>query len=775
MKNLLNVYALFILTASYSLFADTPVDIDERKAADAAVAETRPVSIESYDSEGSVGSSGGIEEVVVTASKREESLQEAPIAITAITESTIQDLNIASLTDIQSMSPNVHIIRAPSNNTSTTLAIRGNGTMNPAITWENAVAVYVDGVYIGKTQGSLFDMVDLERVELLRGPQGTLYGRNALAGAINFISKKPSGSGASVDFTLGDYGLRSSKFSYDFAIGPNLFSKVTFLDKKRDGYTKVGPSPYDLGSTPTVVGAGTPSVKELDTVDLKAARFALSYQGDAFDVDFAFDSSEQDNTPPFGHLTRLIPNWSAAFGVGEIGMGPGVVLWPLENFVVNGRQESASVDAPTAERADIEGMSLTVAVDTALGELKAIYSDRELTWFDYLDLDGSPFPIFHTSRETDYTSESFELQLVGSRGSVDYVFGYFAFEDNAYTNNPQYPFALDNPEGQEYSGDTDASAFYGQLDFNVSDKTKVTVGVRETTEDKDGYKAYNGSAYAPFGGVSATSSAEFDNTSSTFILSHQLTDATNVYVKLAEGFKGGGFNAEEAVNFATFSLQNGFKPYAPETVESTELGLKGIYFDNRLSLNVAYFMNEHEDMQVAYFTAAAAAASEVLNASAEIDGLEIELQAYLSDVSRLNLNIGILDIGGYTENSLATDGFALEAFPYSPDESIYLSYERDFSDFTLRVDHEHISEHYAFPYNSKDPRYEHSYHKGRDVTNLRLIMAPQDNMDLVFWIKNLSDEEYSFTNIPFGPGFGNLNMTYFAPPRTAGFDFRYRF
>ena len=129
------------------------------------------------------------------------------------------------------MSPNVHIIRAPSNNTSTTLAIRGNGTMNPAITWENAVAVYVDGVYIGKTQGSLFDMVDLERVELLRGPQGTLYGRNALAGAINFISKKPSGSGASVDFTLGNYGLRSSKFSYDFAIGPNLFSKVTFLDK----------------------------------------------------------------------------------------------------------------------------------------------------------------------------------------------------------------------------------------------------------------------------------------------------------------------------------------------------------------------------------------------------------------------------------------------------------------------------------------------------------------------------------------------------------------
>ena len=775
MKNVLIL--VFTLLVSFN-YADAPVDtpVAEKAPSEAdssLVLETKPSSIEVYESETSFDSSEGIEEVVVTASKREEVLREAPVAITAITNSTIKDLNITNLSDIQSMSPNVHIITTPSNNTSSTIAIRGNATINPAITWENAVALYVDGVYIGKTQGSLFDMVDLERIEVLRGPQGTLYGRNALAGAINFISKRPSGDGASLDLTIGNYGLRSSKFSYDFALGSNLFSKITLLDKKRDGYTKVGPSPYGLGSVPTVVGAGTPSVTELDTVDLRAARFALTYEGDFFNIDFAFDNSEQNNTPPFGHLTRLIPNWSTAFGVGEV--APGVVLWPLENFVVDGRQKSASIDAPTEERSDIEGASLTLTFDTPLGEVKAIYSDRKLKWFDYLDLDGSPFPIFHTSRETDYSSESFEIQLVGSRGIVDYVFGYFAFEDEAYTNNPQYPFGQDNPEGQEYSGDTDASAFYGQLDINVTDRTKLTIGLRETTEEKDGYKAYKGSAYAPFGGVSASSSAEFDNTSTTFILSHQLTDTTNLYAKLAEGFKGGGFNAEEAVNFATFSLANGFKPYAPETIESTEFGLKGLYFDNRLALNIAYFMNEHEDMQVAYFTAAAAAASEILNASAEIDGLEIELQAYLSDTSRINVNFGLLDIGGYTENALATDGFALQAFPYSPESSVYFSYEKDFEDFTLRIDHERISEHYAFPYNSRDPRFEHSYHDGRNVTNLRVIMAPQENIDLVLWIKNLSDHEYSYTNIPFGPSFGNLNLTWFAPPRTLGFDFRYRF
>jgi outer membrane receptor protein involved in Fe transport len=117
----------------------------------------------------------------------------------------------------------------------------------------------------------------------------------------------------------------------------------------------------------------------------------------------------------------------------------------------------------------------------------------------------------------------------------------------------------------------------------------------------------------------------------------------------------------------------------------------------------------------------------------------------------------------------------LQAFPYSPQDTYFLTYERDFEDFTLRLDHEHVSEHYAFPYDSRDPRYEHSYHKGRDVTNLRIIMDPSENIDFVFWVKNLTDKEYTYTNIPFGPAFGNLNMTYFAPPRTVGIDLRVKF
>lgn len=763
----------FALLFSF-VYADAPVEVatakqDKDQNNASTQVESRPVSVGAYESEGSVGSSGGIEEVVVTASKREQSLQDAPIAITALTESTIEDLSIASLTDVQSMAPNVHILRAPGNNTGSTITIRGNGTMNPAITWENAVAIYVDGVYVGKTQGSLFDMVDLQRVELLRGPQGTLYGRNALAGAINFVSKKPSGAGGEFSGTVGNYGYKSAKISYDVALGNNVFAKVTGLKKTRDGFYQNNESPYGIAQG--VVGSNPIQTDELDTLDLKSSRFVLSYQGDKVNWDFAADTSEQNNTPPFGHLTRLLPNWSAVFGVGEIPglLPPGYKLWPLEKFVVNGRQTNVSVDAPTRERSYIKGQSFTISFDTQFGELKTIYSERKLDWFDFLDLDGSPFPIFHTNRDTTYDSDSIEVQLVGSRGNVDYVIGYFQFNDGAFTNNPQYPFALDNPEGQKYSGDTEADAVYAQFDFHLTDKTTLTLGTRNTDEDKAGFKTY--SAF----GVSASSSASFSNTSNTFILSHQISENTNVYAKYAEGFKGGGYNAEEAVNYATFQLADGFKAYKPEIIESTEFGLKGIYLDNKLSLNLAYFMNDHTDMQVAYFTAAGAAASEVLNASAEIDGFEIEMQAYLSDVSRLSLTAGLLDIGGYTGNNYASDGFVLQAFPYSPQDTYFLSYERDFSNFTLRIDQEHVSEHYAFPYDSKDPRYEHSYHKGRDLTNLRIIMDPSDNVDLVFWVKNLTDKEYSYTNIPFGPAFGNLNMTYFAPPRTVGVDLRFKF
>ncbi len=221
---------VFIATFSIATIADEPVGVVQSESVNQS-----SNSVSSFDQTMEARSVGGIEEVVVTAQKREESLQDTPIALTAITESTIEDLDIQNVVDMAGISPNVMLVETPSNNTSATIAMRGGVTINPAITWEPTVGVYLDGVYLGKTQGAIFDVVDLERVEILRGPQGTLYGRNTLGGAINLISKKPSGSGTEFKSTIGDYGLRQFQLVSDLKLGDNTFGKVVMNKKDRGG------------------------------------------------------------------------------------------------------------------------------------------------------------------------------------------------------------------------------------------------------------------------------------------------------------------------------------------------------------------------------------------------------------------------------------------------------------------------------------------------------------------------------------------------------------
>ena len=356
---------------------------------------------------------GGLEEVVVTAQKKEENLQDTPIAITAITESTIDDLDLANVVDLAGMAPNVHIINTPSNNTAATIAMRGGVTINPAITWEPTVGMYLDGVYLGKGQGSIFDVVDLERVEILRGPQGTLYGRNTLGGAINLISKKPSGAGTSSKFTVGNYGLKQAQLIGDYSLGENVFTKLVLNKKKRGGYVNVEGSPYQAAQG--VVPNTVTNHLELDSVDSKGMKFSVLFEGDVSSLNLTIDRTEQNNVPPFAQLTNTIPNWSTAFGVGASPATGGLKLWPIELFSNEKRQSVAHIDATTLETSKVSGQSLTYTHDIGLGQIKAIWSKRKVDWDDILDLDGGPFPIARTERRTKYDSETLELQLPPSR------------------------------------------------------------------------------------------------------------------------------------------------------------------------------------------------------------------------------------------------------------------------------------------------------------------------------------------------------------------------
>jgi iron complex outermembrane receptor protein len=761
--NILKSFLIVTFSVPVLLLADKPVDMVKTDAAanQESVLESKPVAVESYETSGSISSSQGVEEVVVTAQKREQKLQETPIAITALTASTIDDLDIKNVVDMAGIAPNVMLVETPSNNTSATIAMRGGVTINPAITWEPTVGVYLDGVYLGKTQGALFDVVDLERVEILRGPQGTLYGRNTLGGAINLISKKPNGSGVSTKATIGNYSYKQIQFAADYEIKNNLYSKLVLNKKTRGGFVSNNESPYGIAQG--VVGALPTQRDELDTIDSRGYRFTLGYYGDESSFELAFDRTDQNNIPPFAQLGNTIPNWSDALGVGYMELAPGFFgyLWPVERFASKERATTASINEMTFENSEVSGVAVTFSRDLNIGTLKAIVSQRITDWADNLDLDGSPFPVANTSRFTKYQADSVELQLVGSRGDMNYVFGYYELDEEAYTSNPQNFFGGGVAITQNYSGNGLSKALYGQIEFPLSQNWDLTLGLRSTDEDKDGFKEYVGI-------LSASGKGSFDDTTSTFILSRSLGENSNVYFKLADGFKAGGFNAESSNPFAAST------PYAPETVESMEIGWKGVYMDNRLLINAAYFANEHDDMQVSYFTADAAAASEVINSGADVNGFELETVHYINDDLKVMLNWGYLD-PEFTGNTSASDGFTIEQFPYAPNHSVYLAIEKNYGDFRVRLDHSRISEHAIFPYNGQDPRAALTRVDSRNVTDFRMFFDSSENVGITLWIKNLTDKDYIVNNIPFGPAFGQLTLDYYGAPRTVGIDINYKF
>lgn len=244
---------------------------------------------ESARSQGSDTSATGVlEEVIVTAQKREERLQDVPIAISAITSEQLTLRGIDNILDLKSVAPNLTVSKYPNSNVVSQVAIRGGVTVNAAMYWEPSVGMYLDGVYLGKAVGSVFDVVDLERIEVLRGPQGTLYGRNTMAGAVNLITRKPTGEfGGSASLEVGNYGAHVEKVSLDLPRWGIARMSIAARKEDRDGLVKL-------------IGGG-----ELDSRDQIGARVALALDfTDKFVAEYNFDYTKIIRRRPTIRSTR---------------------------------------------------------------------------------------------------------------------------------------------------------------------------------------------------------------------------------------------------------------------------------------------------------------------------------------------------------------------------------------------------------------------------------------------------------------------------------------
>ncbi|RJG19021.1 TonB-dependent receptor [Massilia cavernae] len=681
--------------------------------------------------------------VMVTAQKRKEKLQDVPVAATALSARELEMRGLDNVANLGSIAPNLAVTHTPGNSTAAQISIRGSVTINPALFWEPTVGMYVDGVYSGKVQGAVMDLVDLERVEVLRGPQGTLYGRNTMAGAINFITRKPSGElGGSATLEVGNYRARVGKATLDLPRVGIFKATVGMRAERRDGWVTTTP-----GS----------SVPELNNRDGQSARIALDADASE-DVQFSYryDASRADQNGSFSQVVHSdLPV-------------PGIV-------VTQGRTERASVDAPSLEKMDSDGHALSADWKLDAGNtLKATVATRALTWDDGLDLDGSPIPLAQAERHSTYRQRSAELQLTGQRGAWFYVMGLYAFRDDGFTNNPQsFFFGAANYDSQ-YGFTTDAKSAYAQLDYQITEQLRVSAGLRYTEEDKTISRFLAGPGVSvPFGTAGA---ATFRATTPLLSVGYKVNARVNVYAKYAEGFKSGGFNGEASDVVETLT------PFRPEKLKSVEAGLKTTLAGGT-TLNLALFNNLTTDLQESIFTAQGAAASNIRNAGkATTRGLELEFGTRPAQDLRLQASYGYLSAHYDEFIDRGVNVADNRAMVHAPRHSLNLLADatlsrNSYGTWRALADYVYSASHYSYPYQLRqtDPSSAvagNSRIAAAGFLNLRLalsgIAVGGTRHEIAFWARNALDKEHVANYIDFGPGFGNLRQAYYAPPRTIG-------
>jgi len=722
-----------------------------------------------------------LEEIVVTAQHREQDLQEVPVAVTALGEDFLQERGLSSVQGLGAYAPGLKVQESPGNTTSAQIAIRGSVTINPALYWEPAAAVYLDGVYYGKTQGALFEVADLQRIEVLRGPQGTLYGRNTLAGAINLVTAPPSGVFAgSLKAGLGNYGARLLRGAVDLPAIGDFSVKFNGFLTRRDGMIDVADNPYPQ------VDASRPRPEALQSMDHRGMRAALRYQPDeALTFDYSYDYSDSDDLPRYGQLAR-VGSLAPLSGLLPPQIPLASVLSPQQE-----RQRTATIDAESYDRASVQGHALTGTWNPGDVTLKSITAYRELQHEAAGDYDGTQLTLVPGAFAAEYDALSQELQLQGTQGAIDYVGGVFWFRESGATHAPDngYPPVFGVLElDTAFDFDTRAWAVYGQGDWHWTDSLTLTAGLRYTRERKSlrhHYRLGPGPATVPEG---SGGEETFRNLSPTLIAAWQATTEVNLYAKWAQGYKSGGFNGdattEEAAN----------RPYAPELLDAYELGAKTAWFDRRVIVNLAAFYNRSRDMQLSRFDGGPTLGSTIVNAGkATIWGLELESMAQLTDDLQLRLTYGYLRprYDQFLDTNPTTgqpeDVSGNRAFPLAPRHTAGAGL--DWVLWRLRngllqasIDADYSDSYYLYPYAldpDASPSAVHNQGDERTLLNGRLSLAEftlRDGAKLEFalWGRNLMDEDYVATTLDLGPQLGGINLHYHGDARTVGAELTLR-
>ncbi|MEO6093943.1 MAG: TonB-dependent receptor [Novosphingobium sp.] len=612
-----------------------------------AAAETPPAANAAEEK------SSGIKDIVVTARRTEESAQSVPVSVTAIGAAELEALDIKGFADIGKTVPNLDVQRQFGSASAPQYFLRGVSTGTLKFEADAGIGLYIDGIYLGRPAGTAFDLADIERVEALRGPQGTLFGRNSTGGAINFITSAPSGEfGVKAQATLGNYARRKGQITVNLpALGP-ITARISYLHDENRGYVRnltPGRTFSFVQPFGTVKSAKTFGAENTDAVSA-AVRLDLG----AFKADYKFDYTDKVSTQLGAQLLGYDPGYAAGVGNPPFYTAPPSIYVPPSTR----RQSALALDFTTASHLKIQGHSLTLTYDVSDAiTLKSISGYRKLDEFvGGNDIDGGAYivgglPFTNISSIEDRHQKQFteEVQVLGNLGKIDFVLGGFYFRETGRDNNPVFigvlfPPTTITPRTTPTNGNTIPvfpvpSDYLAGADTSIRNKSiagyahaaykadhfELAGGVRYTKDDRREIVRAAGlvPAFLPAG----TYNASFDHWDFDATATYVANRDVRAYLRFATGYLSGGVL--------------GGTLFKPETVKSYEAGIKASMLDNTLRVNAAYFITRRSNVQTLSFSAASGTFL-FSSPRGKENGFELEITAKPSENFTFNASYGYL-------------------------------------------------------------------------------------------------------------------------------------
>ena len=719
--------------------------------------------------------SGVLEEVVVTAQFREQGLQDTPLAITAISGEAMRARTQSTLLDVSAQAPSVVMQPSPQGfGNSAQIAIRGIGQDDFNMALEPGVGIYVDDVYYSTLFGAVLDLLDLERVEILRGPQGTLAGRNSIGGAVRMVSRMPDGTGESVvDVTVGTDERLELRGSTEFTLVPDkLFMRVAGSSKKQEGY--MYRLDYGCAHPESGFPAATPEVDcVLGTeggIDSDAGRVILSWlPSDRVDVSFAADVYRANDEPQANTLLYVEEDPGVTYG--GLVYGPTFLTdSPFTNYTTYGVPERGMAFEP---RNTVDAFGLSGKVEWQMTDnlsLTSITAFRQQTGGFTQDSDGSPLGesmVFQSVEQEQFSQEVRFNHAPSDR--FEYTAGLYYFDAEGHLGGRLTSGLLDFLIDDDIPA-SNRSAFI-HTSTSLTDRMNLTVGARYSDEEK----SYTFQRSNPNGGpvlliegiVGKSISYDEQRTDYRVALDYAFADNLLGYAQVSTGFRGGGVNPRP---FYT----NQLVPFGQEELETFEIGLKSDLLDRHLRLNVALYRNDYSDIQVEtttpYFNPALPVQPDpelpsynpiegtvpsgvILNAGdAESQGIEIELTYNLDRLS-IDASYSYLDFEytGLSPDALAS-GIGMDMVtPFTPEHTASVGLQYDFplaggGFVTTRLDGIHRSEVYNEPTNAY-----FNHLESRTIYNARVsYLSRSGDWETSVAVLNLTDE--IFYHSIFGRG-----------------------